>query len=188
MRPGRRLLGDALQNVGEALGQVLALRLRRTQWQLPSSTDKSCLTFEDGRTYGDSSVRTPYGYMRGLTPYGDIVRLDTLRLQSLGEVMQVTTVHQIQALVRGRRRELGLSQESLARSAGASRKWLSEFERGTTTAVELPLVLRVLAALDLAVDVGTNKLGVADLSAGSDQDRGLDLDEVLSDYTNRDQR
>jgi transcriptional regulator with XRE-family HTH domain len=102
--------------------------------------------------------------------------------------MQVTTVHHIQALVRGRRRELGLSQESLARSAGASRKWLSEFERGTTTAVELPLVLRVLAALDLAVDVGTNKLGVADLSAGSDQDRGLDLDEVLSDYTNRDQR
>jgi transcriptional regulator with XRE-family HTH domain len=102
--------------------------------------------------------------------------------------MQVTTVHQIQALVRGRRRELGLSLESLARCAGASRKWLSEFERGTTTAVELPLVLRVLAALDLAVDVGTNNLGVADLSAGSDQDRGLDLDEVLSDYTNRDQR
>ena len=50
------------------------------------------------------------------------------------------------------------------------------------------LNLRVLAALDLAVDIGTNKPRVADLSAGSDQDRGLDLDEVLSDYTNRDQR
>ncbi len=102
--------------------------------------------------------------------------------------MRVTTVHQIQAMVRGRRSELGLSQESLARSAGASRKWLSEFERGTTTAVELPLVLRVLAALDLAVDIGTNRLSAADLSAGSDQERGLELDEVLSDYTNRDRR
>jgi len=61
--------------------------------------------------------------------------------------MQVTTVHQYQALVRGRRKDLGLSQDRLARSAGVSRKWLSEFERGATTAVELPLVLRVLAAL-----------------------------------------
>src|ERR1022692_3201033 len=81
--------------------------------------------------------------------------------------MQVTTVHQVQALVRGRRKDLGLSQESLARSAGASRKWLSEFERGATTAVELPLVLSVLAALDLAVDIRTKQPSVAELSAGA---------------------
>lgn len=102
--------------------------------------------------------------------------------------MQVTTVHQVQALVRGRRRDLGLSQESLARSAGTSRKWLSEFERGKTTAVELPLVLGVLAALDLAVDISTNQLIAADLTADSDHERGLDLDDVLSNYANRDQR
>ena len=102
--------------------------------------------------------------------------------------MLVTTVHQVQALVRGRRRDLGLSQESLARSAGTSRKWLSEFERGTTTAVELPLVLRVLAALDLAVDVRPIQSSATHLLAGSDQGSELDLDEVLSTYTNRDQR
>jgi transcriptional regulator with XRE-family HTH domain len=99
--------------------------------------------------------------------------------------MRVTTVHQVQALVRGRRKDLGLSQESLARSAGTSRKWLSEFERGTTTAVELPLALRVLAALDLAVDIGDNQRTI---SAGSEHGSALDLDEVLSDYISRDQR
>lgn len=102
--------------------------------------------------------------------------------------MRVTTVHHLQALVRGRRRDLGLSQEFLARRAGISRKWLSEFERGTTTAVELPLVLRVLAALDLAVDITTNQPRVGDLSAESDHDSELDLDKALRDYTNRDQR
>jgi transcriptional regulator with XRE-family HTH domain len=102
--------------------------------------------------------------------------------------MEVTTVHQIQALVRGRRKDLGLSQETLARSAGASRKWLSEFERGTTTAVELPLVLRVLAALDLAVDIEANQKRSADPSAGPEQDGELDLDDVLSDYTRQDRQ
>jgi transcriptional regulator with XRE-family HTH domain len=82
---------------------------------------------------------------------------------------------------------LGLSQESLARQAGTSRKWLSEFERGATTAVELPLVLRVLAALDLAVDIGTSLLGSTDPS-GSDQAREPDLDEILGDYISRDRR
>ncbi len=41
----------------------------------------------------------------------------------------MTAVHHIQAPVRGRRQELGVSQELLARSAGTSRKWLSKFER-----------------------------------------------------------
>jgi transcriptional regulator with XRE-family HTH domain len=100
--------------------------------------------------------------------------------------MQITTVHQVQALVRGRRKDLGLSQESLARSAGASRKWLSEFERGTTTAVEMPLVLRVLAALDLAVEIRANREGSAHPSVREQENGGLDLDDVISDYVGRD--
>jgi transcriptional regulator with XRE-family HTH domain len=102
--------------------------------------------------------------------------------------MQVTTVHQVQALVRGRRKDLGLSQETLARSAGASRKWLSEFERGTTTAVELPLVLRVLAALDLAVEIRANRTSSGDPSVRPEENGELDLDDVLNDYTSRDRR
>jgi HTH-type transcriptional regulator / antitoxin HipB len=95
--------------------------------------------------------------------------------------MQVSTVHQVQSMVRGRRKDLGESQESLARRAGVSRKWLSEFERGVTTAAELPLVLRVLAALEVVVDLrpreesGSAPLA-SELSAGS-------LDAVLQRFT-----
>jgi hypothetical protein len=46
----------------------------------------------------------------------------------------------------------------------------------------------VLAALDLVVDISTIQHSAADLPAVSDHDRGLDLDEVLSDYATRDQR
>ncbi len=99
--------------------------------------------------------------------------------------MQVTTVHHIQALVRARRQELGLSQELLARNAGTSRKWLSEFERGTTTAVKLPLVLRVLAALDLVVDVATSRPSASDQAAGNQHDGELDLDDVLRGFADR---
>ena len=102
--------------------------------------------------------------------------------------MQVTTVHQYQALVRGRRKDLGLSQDLLARSAGVSRKWLSEFERGATTAVELPLVLRVLAALGLAVEIGANQETSGDRSVGQEQSPELDLDDVLRDYSSRGHR
>jgi HTH-type transcriptional regulator/antitoxin HipB len=91
-------------------------------------------------------------------------------------------VHHIQALLRGRRKELTLSQESLAQAAGVSRKWLSEFERGATTAVELPLVLRVLAALRLTVEINPISAGPDDLSAREEQEGDLDLDQVLSDY------
>jgi len=102
--------------------------------------------------------------------------------------MQVATVHQIQALVRGRRREVNVTQESLARTAGVSRKWLSEFERGTTTAVELPLVLRVLAALDLVVEVNAPRTGPVEVSAGPAESEAPDLDEILNDYNTRKHR
>jgi y4mF family transcriptional regulator len=54
--------------------------------------------------------------------------------------------------MRGRRTDLGLSQVELARLAGVSRKWISEFEGGHLSA-EIGLVLRVLEALGLAFEV-----------------------------------
>ena len=99
--------------------------------------------------------------------------------------MQVTTVRQLQALVRGRRTDLALSQGSVAETAGTSRKWLSEFERGATTAVELPLVLRVLAALDMTVLIAPNNAGPGAPAAAPDGNLELDLDEVLREYINR---
>jgi HTH-type transcriptional regulator / antitoxin HipB len=99
--------------------------------------------------------------------------------------VQIITVHHVQAIVRGRRKDLSMSQESLARAAGVSRKWLSEFERGATTAVELPLVLRVLAALGLMVGIEAHRT-YPDEAGVEPADRAeLDLDEVLENYRSR---
>lgn len=67
--------------------------------------------------------------------------------------MVVTTVHGIQSLVRGRRTALKKTQAALAREAGVSRKWVSDFERGVSISVELPQLLRVLSALDLTIEI-----------------------------------
>lgn len=67
--------------------------------------------------------------------------------------MRVTSVRDLQTLVRARRKRAGLTQDELAERVGVSRKWVYSFETGTPKGVELSLVLRLLAALDLAVDV-----------------------------------
>ncbi len=95
--------------------------------------------------------------------------------------MRVGTVHRIQALVKGRRKDLGLSQATVAQNAQVSRKWLSEFERGVTTAAELPLVLRLLDAL--ALDIEITVRGEAPRSGSNEPDtHDADLDAVLRNY------
>ncbi|MEX1164015.1 MAG: helix-turn-helix transcriptional regulator [Nitriliruptor sp.] len=93
--------------------------------------------------------------------------------------MRVTVARDIGLAVRGRRRELSMSQADLAEKSGVSRKWLSEFEQGKPTA-ELGVLLRVLDALQM-------ELTVAPLSEGDPQTAGLsskehlDLDEILDE-------
>ncbi len=67
--------------------------------------------------------------------------------------MQVRSIRDLGAAVRGRRTDLGLTQAALALRAGVSRKWVYEFEAGKPTA-ELRLILRVLDALGLALELG----------------------------------
>jgi HTH-type transcriptional regulator / antitoxin HipB len=62
--------------------------------------------------------------------------------------MRITSPLDFGAAVKGRRIDLGISQSDLAKQAGTSRKWISEFERGKPTA-EVALVLAVLEALSL---------------------------------------
>lgn len=64
--------------------------------------------------------------------------------------MQIRTSHDLGAVVRGRRQDLGWTQTELAARAGLSRKWISEVESGKATVV-LSAVLRVLEALGLTV-------------------------------------
>jgi len=91
--------------------------------------------------------------------------------------LEVTTVHEIQALVRGRRTALNKTQGALAGDAGVSRKWVSDFERGVSISVELPQLLKVLAALDLAIDITPVTADSSRLPGMSSQD--TDLDELL---------
>jgi HTH-type transcriptional regulator/antitoxin HipB len=90
--------------------------------------------------------------------------------------MQVNSMHDLTAALRGRRRALGLSQAELAARARVSRQWISELEGGKPAA-ELGLVLRVLHALDLRLDL-------SEAAGGRDRPtRGaMDLDALLDEY------
>lgn len=82
--------------------------------------------------------------------------------------MQISTVDEVAALVRDRRRELRMSQSELAERAGVSRRWLQTLESGKTN-VDLARVLPTLRVLGMAFSVGLSRPGV-------------DLDEVLAEY------
>lgn len=60
--------------------------------------------------------------------------------------MLLRTPRDIGAIIRQRRRELGLDQATLARNVGVSRQWIIEVEAGKPRA-ELGLVLRTLDVL-----------------------------------------
>ena len=70
----------------------------------------------------------------------------------------------IGALIRARRRTLGLEQAELAARAGVSRLWISQVERGTPGA-GIGLVLRTFAALGVELIGGEN--GAARPAAGA---------------------
>ena len=93
----------------------------------------------------------------------------------------MVTVQSIRAAVLGRRRELGLSQAQLAERIGVSRKWVSEFERGKTTA-ELGLVLRLLESLDLQVTITPSGLSDRARAEGRVTSAPVDLDALLEEY------
>jgi HTH-type transcriptional regulator / antitoxin HipB len=90
--------------------------------------------------------------------------------------MTVRSIRDVAAAVRGRRKDVGLSQAELARRAGVSRKWIYEFEAGKPTA-EFGLLLRVLDALELSLE-----LGARSTEGGRAQDDVVDLDALLEDH------
>src|SRR5438876_5660048 len=72
--------------------------------------------------------------------------------------MLLRTPKDIGALIRQRRRDLGLDQKTLADRVGVSRQWVIEVERGKPRA-ELALVLRTLDVL--GVPLATQRRGHA---------------------------
>ncbi|WP_159994335.1 helix-turn-helix domain-containing protein [Roseomonas sp. 18066] len=66
--------------------------------------------------------------------------------------MQVRTAAEIGLMIRATRRERGLTQAALAQRAQVSTRWLIGMEAGKDAA-ELGLVLRVLAVLNLRLEL-----------------------------------
>jgi len=85
--------------------------------------------------------------------------------------MRIRTPADLGALIRERRRRLGLGQKSLAEKVGVSRQWIVEVERGKPRA-EVSLVLRTLDALGIPLTGGDasktkNKSGPAPIDIDS---------------------
>jgi len=86
--------------------------------------------------------------------------------------MFIRTPADLGAVVRDRRKQLGLDQAELATRAGVSRKWLIGIERGRTRA-ELGLVLRTLDALGIRLSASI----VADKRRRTS---GVDIDAIVA--------
>ena len=93
-------------------------------------------------------------------------------------VATVNSIKDLSALVRGRRRALGLSQAELAAKANVSRQWISAFELGRPGS-ELRLILRLLEALGLRLSVDPVEEAQPDRQAPSD---AVDLDALLEEH------
>jgi transcriptional regulator with XRE-family HTH domain len=93
--------------------------------------------------------------------------------------MRIRTTHDLASVMRGRRRELGISQAELAMRASVSRDWLNTFERGKRT-VELSLVFRLVDTLGLEIE-----LTVPDASEAADASASRRLDSILEAYLDR---
>ncbi len=95
------------------------------------------------------------------------------------DVMRINAMGDVAAAVRGRRKDLGLSQADLARRVGVSRAWINAVEAGKPR-VEFDLVLRLLDRLGLRLDlVQPGSLG--DVFKG----KSVDLDAILDQYSDQ---
>lgn len=95
--------------------------------------------------------------------------------------MDLRSVHDLAAAVRGRRRNLGLTQAALASAAGVSRKWVSDFERGKPGA-EVSAVLAVFDALGLVLATDVHQQRRNDAARPPQADTPVDLDAHLAAY------
>ncbi len=108
-----------------------------------------------------------------------------------GSLMRIRSINDVSAAVRGRRLDMGLSQSDLSERSGISRKWISEFESGKSTA-EFGLVMRVLEALGLCLELSGPPTSAASVSASGSLsvpaevspplDSPVDLDALLEEY------
>jgi len=88
--------------------------------------------------------------------------------------MRIRTPSDLGALIRDRRRRLGLDQKSLAAKVGVSRQWIVEVEKGKPRA-EVSLVLRTLDALGIPLTGGD-----APKTKGKSGPSPIDIDSIIA--------
>jgi DNA-binding XRE family transcriptional regulator len=88
--------------------------------------------------------------------------------------MRVRSAGDLAAIVKGRRKDLAISQAELAHRAGVARKSISELESGKTQP-ELNLALRVLEQLGLVIEVARD-------TDARTRKRAIDLDAVIEEH------
>ncbi len=91
--------------------------------------------------------------------------------------MRIRSAGDLAAAVRGRRKDLAISQAELARRAGVARKSIVELESGKTQP-ELGLMLRVIEQLGLVIEIGSGAKARA-------SKRAVDLDALLEEHRRR---
>lgn len=97
-----------------------------------------------------------------------------LTIDYMRPLVRVRSPAELGALIRARRRELGLDQSALADKVGVSRQWIIEIEKGKPRAA-IGLVLRTLSALDVLLDARNEPPQRAKLSGTQ-----VDLDALIS--------
>ena len=92
--------------------------------------------------------------------------------------MLIRTPADMGAVIRDRRKELGLDQATLAKHIGVNRKWVIGIERGRARA-ELALVLRALDALGIPLNTGAAKKARKPVPVPA-----VDIDAIVSSARN----
>jgi y4mF family transcriptional regulator len=126
---------------------------------------------------GSFAILLPYSISAIMPLSGGVLLL--LPNGGIGYGMQVRSIRDLGAAVRGRRRDLGMTQAELALQAGVSRKWVYEFEAGKPTA-ELRLILRALDALELVLELGEDDGARAPAASTP-----ADLDKLIEEHRAR---
>jgi HTH-type transcriptional regulator/antitoxin HipB len=87
--------------------------------------------------------------------------------------MRIRSPSELGALIRSRRRQLGLEQSALAEKVGVSRQWIIGIEKGKSRAA-IGLILRTLNALGIFLDARNELAEKAKISASK-----VDLDAII---------
>ena len=127
-------------------------------------------------TFKDIIHLSSYGDMIGLSLYVDKSVMSSF--VDKGDSVRVSSALDLAAAIKGRRKDLGMTQVALAKQADVARSWLVAVEGGKIS-VEFGLILKVLDALNLEIDVSpmsdTPRQTLSDVFKGP----RVDLDKLI---------